>query len=76
MSIVLTNKQGKNISYNSKAKSYRYYVDGEPKSSVTTDIGKRMEDSISEYFYKENLNDPTVNFDWEYILIDNDINIC
>ena len=35
------------------------------------DIGKRMEDSISEYFYRANLNDPTVNFDWEYILIDN-----
>ena len=34
-------------------------------------IGKRMEDSISEYFYRAGLNDPTVNFDWEYILIDN-----
>jgi predicted Zn-dependent protease len=35
------------------------------------DIGKRMENSISEYFYRADLNDPTVNFDWEYILIDN-----
>ncbi len=35
------------------------------------DIGKRIENSISEYFYKANLNDPTTNFDWEYILIDN-----
>ena len=35
------------------------------------DIGRRMEDSISEYFYRAGLNDPTVNFDWEYILIDN-----
>ena len=35
------------------------------------DIGKRMEASISEYFYKENLEDPTLNFDWEYILIEN-----
>jgi len=34
-------------------------------------IGKKMEDSISEYFYRAGLNDPTVNFDWEYILIDN-----
>ena len=34
-------------------------------------IGKKMEDSISEYFYKVKLNDPTLNFDWEYILIDN-----
>ena len=34
------------------------------------EIGKKMEDSISEYFYRANLEDPTVNFDWEYILID------
>ena len=35
------------------------------------DIGNRMEDSISEYFYQANLSDPTTNFQWEYILIDN-----
>ena len=35
------------------------------------EIGKKMEASISEYFYQTKLNDPTVNFDWEYILIDN-----
>jgi len=35
------------------------------------DIGKRMEDSISEYFSRSDINDPTVGFDWEYILIDN-----
>ena len=35
------------------------------------EIGKKMEDSISEYFYRKKLDDPTVNFDWEYILIDN-----
>ena len=35
------------------------------------DIGSKMEDSISEYFYKQNLKDPTTNFQWEYILIDN-----
>jgi Zn-dependent protease with chaperone function len=35
------------------------------------EIGKKMENAIGEYFYKEKLNDPTVNFDWEYILIDN-----
>ena len=34
------------------------------------EIGKKMEDSISEYFSRENLADPTANFDWEYILID------
>ena len=35
------------------------------------EIGKKMEDSISEYFFKSNLIDPTANFEWEYILIDN-----
>jgi predicted Zn-dependent protease len=35
------------------------------------DIGKRMEQSISEYFYNAGIDDPTINFDWEYILIDN-----
>jgi len=35
------------------------------------DIGNKMEESISEYFYKTGIDDPTVNFDWEYILIDN-----
>ena len=34
------------------------------------EIGKKMENSISEYFNREGLEDPTVNFDWEYILID------
>ena len=28
------------------------------------EIGKKMEVSISEYFYQAKLNDPTVNFDW------------
>ena len=35
------------------------------------EIGKNMENSISEYFYQTNQNDPTANFDWEYILIEN-----
>ena len=35
------------------------------------EIGKKMENSISEYFNKTKMNDPTTYFDWEYILIDN-----
>ena len=35
------------------------------------EIGRKMENSISEYFNNTNQNDPTVNFDWEYILIEN-----
>ncbi len=29
-----------------------------------------MEESIASYFDRNNLIDPTINFDWEYILID------
>ena len=35
------------------------------------DIGKRMEESIAEYFSRSGIEDPTAGFDWEYILIDN-----
>ena len=35
------------------------------------EIGRRMENSIEEYFLKSNLQNPAANFDWEYILIDN-----
>ena len=35
------------------------------------EIGKKMQDAIGEYFSREKISDPTVNFDWEYILIDN-----
>ena len=34
-------------------------------------IGKRIENSITQYFAINNLEDPTANFEWEYILIDN-----
>ena len=34
-------------------------------------IGSKMEAAIGEYFYQSNIADPTINFDWEYILIDN-----
>ncbi|MDA9877053.1 M48 family metallopeptidase [Candidatus Pelagibacter sp.] len=39
--------------------------------SEIKDIGKRMEDSIAEYFSRSDIEDPTAGFDWEYILIDN-----
>jgi len=39
--------------------------------NLIKDIGKKMENSISNYFNESNINDPTINFDWEYILIEN-----
>ncbi len=35
------------------------------------EIGARIENSISEYFFRNNQIDPTENFEWEYILIEN-----
>ena len=64
---------------NLNAKAAQIYEKVKEKSKLSDDanqlneikeIGKRIEFSIGEYFYRSNLNDPTTNFDWEYILID------
>ena len=52
-----------------KIKEKEKLINNEKLTEIKT-IGKRMEYSISEYFYKANILDPTTNFDWEYILID------
>ena len=54
-----------------KIKEKEKLSDDKNKLNEIKEIGRKMEDAIGEYFYKENLNDPTINFDWEYILIDN-----
>ena len=36
------------------------------------EIGKKMENSVSAFFLKEKKDDPTRNFGWDYILVDND----
>ena len=53
-----------------KIKEKEKMSDDKEKLKEIKDIGKRMENSISEYFYQAGLEDPTMNFDWEYILID------
>ena len=35
-------------------------------------IGKKIEKSVSAFFNNKDENDPTQNFDWDYILVDND----
>ena len=42
------------------------------KLNEIIEIGKRIEDSVSAYFLSIDQNDPTYNFQWEYILVDND----
>ena len=62
------------------AQAARIYEEIKKKETLSDDkktldqikeIGRRMEVSISEYFLQSNIQDPTINFDWEYILIDN-----
>ena len=53
-----------------KIKETERMSDDEKTLNQIKEIGKRMEDSISEYFYNEGLADPTIDFQWEYILID------
>ena len=48
----LENKLGHKINYDPNAKRYRYYVDGEPKSSVTTIIGKRTRPDLQNWYKK------------------------
>ncbi len=36
------------------------------------EIGKKMEKAVSSFFGKEGKEDPTKNFSWDYILVDND----
>ena len=54
-----------------KIKEKEKLSDDTKKLNEIKEIGKKMENAIGEYFLRENLNDPTTNFDWEYILIDN-----
>ena len=35
-------------------------------------IGKKMENAVSSFFNNQNKEDPTTNFEWEYVLVDND----
>ena len=53
-----------------KIKEKEKMSDDKKTLSKIKNIGKKMEDSISEYFSKSNIDDPTVGFDWEYILIE------
>ena len=35
-------------------------------------IGKKMENAVSSFFINQGKEDPTKNFEWEYVLVDND----
>ena len=43
-----------------------------PQLKQIREIGKKMENSVSSFFEKQGKTDPTQNFGWGYILVNND----
>ena len=55
-----------------KVKSKTKLSDNEKQLQEIKEIGSRIEEAVSAYFTSINEKDPTYNFQWEYILVDND----
>ena len=55
-----------------KVKKKAKLSDDIKKLTEIKEIGKNIEVAISKYFASQNIVDPTIGFEWEYILIDND----
>ena len=64
------NKQAAQIYENAKRK-LKLSNDKKQLNEII-EIGSKIEDSVSAYFYSINKKDPTYNFQWEYILVDNE----
>ena len=43
-----------------------------PQLKEVVNIGKRIETAVSSFFLNKGENDPTKNFGWDYVLVDND----
>jgi len=64
------NRQAAQIYANIKSKTK--LSNDKKKLNEIKEIGSRIEESVSSYFLSINKKDPTYNFQWEYILVDND----
>ena len=64
------NRQAAQIYKNVKRKTK--LSDDKKQLEEIKEIGFRIEEAVSSYFNSINTKDPTYNFQWEYILIDND----
>ena len=54
-----------------KVKEKEKLSDDKNSLNKIKEIGSKIENSISEYFDRNNMTDPSANFQWEYILIEN-----
>jgi len=64
------NRQAAQIYQNVKKKTK--LSDDKKQLDEIKEIGSRIEESVSAYFHSIGKKDPTYNFQWEYILVDND----
>ena len=55
-----------------KVKNKTKLSDDKKKLDEIKEIGSKIEEAVSSYFDSKGLKDPTYNFQWEYILVDND----
>jgi predicted Zn-dependent protease len=55
-----------------RVKSKTKLSDDKKQLDEIKEIGSKIEESVSAYFDSINKDDPTYNFTWEYILVDND----
>ena len=64
------NRQAAQIYENVKRKTK--LSDDKKQLQEIKEIGSKIEESVSAYFNSINAKDPTYNFQWEYILVDDD----
>ena len=47
-------------------------INNDKRLSNIVSIGSKIQKSVNNFFLKEKKEDPTTNFEWDYILVDND----
>ena len=59
------------VAYENFRKKSKLITSGSKLNEIR-DIGKKMEIAVSAFFEREKKDDPTKNFGWDYVLVDND----
>ena len=65
------NRQAAKAYENFKKKSKSKLITSGKDFDNVVKIGERIENAVTAFFQSKNQTDPTQNFDWEYILVDN-----
>ena len=65
------NRQAAKAYENFKKKSKSKLITSGKELDNIIEIGGRIENAVTAFFDKKNQPDPTRNFDWEYVLINN-----